>query len=215
MYCMDASDLYKLLFDNKVEVKNVTFFNESVAYAVYEDHKDFVHQLTNANVTIGGFTTSQARLHLYSYFEQLGECVLYFDTDSVVYTTEPGQVSLPTGRYFGELTNELVEGDHIVKFVAAGPKNYAYQTLSGQTVCKIRRFTLNFLNVQCFNLEALLDVVVSDRSREIVVTDPCKIVCYHTKREVFSVSQDKRYKLVYDKRVRAQDGSFRTFPYRF
>ena len=82
-------------------------------------------------------------------------------------------------------------------------------------VCKIRGFTLNFLNAQSLNLEALLDVVVNDPSREIVVTDPCKIVRNHVKREVFSVSQDKRYKLVYDKRVRAQDGSFRTFPYGF
>ena len=186
-----------------------------MAYAVYADRSDFVHQLGNANVTIGGFTTSQAHLHLNSYLKQLGERVLYFDTDSVVYTTEPGQVSLPTGRYFGELTNELVEGDHIVKFVAAGPKNYAYQTLGRQTVCKIRGFTLNFLNAQSLNLEALLDVVVNNPSREIVVTDPCKIVRDHVKREVFSVLQDKRYKLVYNKCVRAQDGSFRTFPYGF
>ena len=213
MYCMDASDLYKLLFDNKVEVKNVTFFNENVAYAVYVDREDFVQHLANANVTIGGFTTSQARLHLYSYLEQLGERVLYFDSDSVVYTTEPGQASLPTGRYFGELTDELVEGDHIVKFVAAGPKNYAYETLSGQTVCKIRGFTLNFLNAHSLNLEALLDVVVNDPLCEIVVTDPNKIV--RSVNEVLTVSQDKRYKLVYDKRVRAQDGSFRTFPYEY
>ena len=213
MYCMDASELYKLLFDDKVEVKNVTFFNDYVAYAVYKEDREFVNQLANANVTIGGFTTSQARLHLYSYLEQLGERVLYFDTDSVVYTTEPGQASLPTGRYFGELTDELVPGDHIVKFVAAGPKNYAYQTLSGQTVCKIRGFTLNYLNAQSLNLEALLDVVTNDPSREIVVTDPSKIVRNHAQREVFTVSQDKRYKLVYDKRVRVQDGTFRTLPY--
>ena len=85
MYCMDTSDLYKLLFGNKVEVKNVTSFNEDVAYAVYTEWEEFVQQLQNANVTIGGFTMSQARLHLYTYLEQLGERVLYFDTDCHLY----------------------------------------------------------------------------------------------------------------------------------
>ena len=43
----------------------------------------------------------------------------------------------------GEFTNELDDGDHITEFVAAGPKNYAYNTFKGKQCCKVRRFTLN------------------------------------------------------------------------
>ena len=109
-YCMDASELYKLLFDDKVEVKNVTFFNEDVAYAVYVDHSEFVNQLANANVTIGGFTTSQARLHLYSYFRELvlfrtlTFASVWFETNFWV-KTSPG-ISLTTDLTFAGITTK-------------------------------------------------------------------------------------------------------------
>ena len=212
---MQAKDLYRILFDDKYEVKNLTFFSDEVAYAVYREKEGFVPQLVNANVVIGEFTLSHARLHLYGCLEQLGRQVIYFDTDSIVQVTRPGQKSFPVGRYFGELTDKLDEGDHIVKSVSAGPKNYSFRTASGKVVCKIRGFTLNFLNAQHLNLESMLDVVVHHPRKEVMVTDPCKIVRDHKEREVLTVSQNKRYKLVCDKRVRARDGSFDTFPYRY
>lgn len=127
-YCFDAADLFKCVFDDKNVVKNVTFFNDEVVYMVYCEKDEFVEELANANVIFGGFTTSQARLHLCSFLEQLGERVLYFDSDSVIYTCQPDEEPLPTGRYFGQLTNELDEGDWVFEFVSAGPKNYAYRT---------------------------------------------------------------------------------------
>ena len=65
------------------------------------------------------------------------------DTDSVIYTKKPTESSIPTGNYLGEFNNELDEGDHITEFVAAGPKNYAYNTFKGKQCCKVRGFTLN------------------------------------------------------------------------
>ena len=60
------------------------------------------------------------------------------DTDSVIYTQKPTESSIPTGNYLGEFTNKLDEGDHIIEFVAAGPKNYAYNTLKEKQCCKVR-----------------------------------------------------------------------------
>ena len=47
------------------------------------------------------------------------------------------------GDYLGELTSELDYDDHITSCVSGRPKNYAYQTKNGKTVCKVREFTLN------------------------------------------------------------------------
>ena len=49
---------------------------------------------------------------VYSYLERLGEQVLYYDTDSVIYKWRDGQTSIPTGDFLGEMTDEL-DGDAI------------------------------------------------------------------------------------------------------
>ena len=38
---------------------------------------------------------------------QLGSRVMYHDTDSVIYSSYPGQWKPPTGKYLGDLANEL------------------------------------------------------------------------------------------------------------
>ena len=57
--------------------------------------------------------------------------------------SQPNEWMPPLGDYLGELTNELDDDDHITTFVSGGPKNYAYQTKNGKSVCKVRGFTLN------------------------------------------------------------------------
>jgi hypothetical protein len=49
------------------------------------------------------------------------------------------------GEYLGDLTDEIdpKDGNYIVEFVSAGPKNYAYKTDKGVTKCTIKGFTLN------------------------------------------------------------------------
>ena len=71
------------------------------------------------------------------------EQVLYFDTDSIIFSRRPDQPMLPTGDYLGEFTSKLKSTDHIVEFTSAGPKNYGYITKEGKVECKVRGFTLN------------------------------------------------------------------------
>ena len=94
----------------------------------YTQGDDFVSTSDKTNVVIAAFTTSQARLKLYSVLERLHMRTLYFDTDSVIFTSRPGEWVPPLVDYLGELTNELDDEDHITTFVSGGPKNYAYQT---------------------------------------------------------------------------------------
>jgi len=62
----------------------------------------------NANVAIVAYVTTQARLKLYEYLRELGECVLYCETNSVIYTQKVGKSQkVKTGDYLGDLADEL------------------------------------------------------------------------------------------------------------
>ena len=91
------------------------------------------------------FTTCWARLKLYreGLCKLKPEQVLYFDTDSIIFSRQPDEPAPPLGDHLGEFTSELKPGDHIVEFAAAGPKNYGYRTKDGKVECKVPGFTLN------------------------------------------------------------------------
>lgn len=57
----------------------------------YEEKKEFVEECPFGNVVLACFTTAHARLHLHETLEKLGERVLYFDTDSIIYQHEQGE----------------------------------------------------------------------------------------------------------------------------
>ena len=58
---------------------------------------------------------------------------MYYDTDSVIYVEDRARGKyLETGKYLGEMTDELTEPNTtekwIEQFCAAGPKSYSYRT---------------------------------------------------------------------------------------
>ena len=167
-------------------------------------------------------STSYARLRLYDALDTLKERVLYFDADSVIYTKKPAESSIPTGNYLGEFTNELDEGDHITEFVAAGPKNYAYETFKENQCCKVRGFTLNARGQKILNFNSMKNLVLDEilneeeeqqqQPRTLTLHNPHKITRCAATKTIKTVSQNKMYKLVFDKRVIDHD-TFRSFPY--
>ena len=91
----------------------------------------------STNIFVAVFTTALARLTLYDVLDRLGHRVLYFDTDSVIYSQTPCDEQLEHGDNPGQLTSEFIEaGDHIT-FHLRSLKNYAYETLTGKTCVKV------------------------------------------------------------------------------
>ena len=76
----------------------------------------------NLNIFVASYTTSRARDRLYEALQLLGERVLYFDTDSVIYLEEPGQRNPLLGDYLGEFTSELETDDYVEAFVSGVPR---------------------------------------------------------------------------------------------
>lgn len=78
-------------------------------------HEDACASSGKINIFIACLTTALARLKLYAELEKLNEQVLYYDTDSVIYSCKEGEVKVPTGVFLGQMTDEL-GGDSITKF---------------------------------------------------------------------------------------------------
>ena len=162
--------------------------------------------------------TTQARLKLYEYLRELGESVLYCDTDSVIYiqnVNEPKRVK--TGDYLGDLTDELEEygaGSYIEEFVSGGPKNYAFSvfcpaTGKRATKCKVKGITLNYENSKVVNFTSLRRMILEDNT-PVHVHNPKKIKRKHG-GVVVSEPERKEYKVVFKKR--RLTNTFDSYPY--
>ena len=156
------ADFYKLLLDDTKVIKNLRVVTPEMVEVSYQNIDDADPVQVNINIFVACFTTCLARLKLHR--EGLSalqpQQVLYFDTDSIIYSHKPGQSSLPLGDYLGDFTSELEAVDNIVEFASAGHKNYAYVTKTGVTECKVRGFSLNVRGQAQLNFNTLKKNVI-------------------------------------------------------
>ena len=186
----------------------------------------------HTNIFNAAYTTAHARLKLYSYIERLGDRLLYFDTDSLIYVSRPGTYDPPLGNFLGDMTDELEKpygaGSYITEFVSGGPKNYAYKVRSARTgavavgECKVKGITLDHNTLQSVHFETMVNMVNhvdSGTGRAWEADDEELIVPVHYAHcirrngpgKVLTKAITKDYRLVYDKRVIRPD--LTTLPY--
>ncbi|XP_061181223.1 uncharacterized protein LOC133189847 [Saccostrea echinata] len=213
-YLTEEEELQQLLQDSTIDIKGIELLEnkeqaESDMMLVnYQEKQEFVEECPFGNVVLACFTTAHARLHLYETLQPLGDRVLYFDTDSIIFQHEEGQFNPTLGNSLGEWTDEL-DGDHIIKFMSGGPKNYAYLTAKGKSMCKVKGLTLNYRASQIVSPETL-EKMLQKEIDEIQVSYPYKI--QRTRQhEVKTIPLEKQYRIVYDKRQLMED--YNTLPY--
>jgi hypothetical protein len=208
----------EILVNPSNEVINTELLSEEKLLISWKARDEVVVGSKKSNVVIASYTTAMARMKLYSYLEQLGTRVLYYDTDSVIYVNRPGDVDVETGDYLGEMTDELQEygeGSYISEFVSGGPKNYAYKVavkgdLSNvKTVCKVRGITLNYNVSKTVNIDVMKGMILN-KDPPVLVHNPSKIVrVKHFK--IASRPESKMYRIVVTKRRLVEN--FDTLPY--
>lgn len=215
----DPAALFQLVELNIASVEHIRVCTPDLLEVVVRKPLD--NQLDNGkrNIFIAAFTTCYARLKLYESLEKLKEQLLYFDTDSVIYSCKPGQPTIELGDYLGDMTNELdSDEDYIEEFVSGGPKNYGYTTNSGKVTCKVRGFTLNVRGSQQLNYEVMKRNVLEEilhpleQRRLTDVNNPHFFTRHPETKRLRVVPRTKQYGLVFDKRV-IDTSNFRTFPY--
>ena len=214
--------LYALVSDPTLDITNLRICTD-VLEVCFQKHEDETVENGRTNIFIACFTTCHARLKLYTYLKQLGEQVLYFDTDSVIYSHVGNQPSLENGDYLGDLTDELDPGQTIVDFTSGGPKNYGYRTTANKTECKVRGFSLqnlrrsaqlNYDILRTNVLDELTDPLPDDSRRDVTVTNPHFFTRDANTKQLRVIPRDKQYGLVFDKRV-VDTTTFKSYPYGF
>ena len=214
----DPHQFRQFLDTDTLDVRHVSVINDDMVEVHYQYQDQDIPVSPNLNIFVAAFTTCWARLKLYDALEQLGERVLYYDTDSVIYLEEPGQPRPDLGNYLGDFTSELADDDFIVEFVSGGPKNYGYQTKKGKIDCKVRGFGLNSEGKTQLNFSVMRQNVLDEiqkplqKPRQTTVNKTYQIVRNPKTYQLHTFHESKLYKLVYDKRVVNPD-TFKTYPY--
>jgi hypothetical protein len=213
----------RILFDESNVVHQVRILSENVLYVSYSKKDAFVDGMIYSNPVLAAFVTAICRLRLYSDLEKLGDRVAYFDTDSIIYVTRPGdEYEPPLGSFLGDMTSEIAEyGDkaYIDLFVSGGPKHYAYRVRKedGSTVekIKIRGFTLSHATANKLNLQTLVEKVadyvyrMNNEKKYTVVNQPR--IARTENRAVVTRQAVKKHQIDYNKRWLLED--FTTNPY--
>ncbi|XP_028405262.1 uncharacterized protein LOC114527769 [Dendronephthya gigantea] len=212
----DPQVYFDYLTSDEINVLNVNFVSDEVIEIHHENNENFTAPNSKTNVVIAAFTTAYARLKLYDVLDQLQERALYYDTDSVIFVSKPGDPEPPTGPYLGELTDEL-KGDYITTFISGGPKNYCYRTNSNKVETKIRGITLNCTARQNVNFEVIRALVYlhakCNVAGRVSVDIPFKITRNTKTKDIETKRMKKDYRIVYDKRVIIDE--YKTLPYGF
>ena len=207
----DVQTFLDYLTSDEINVLDANFVSDEVIEIHYENNENFVTPNSKTNVVIAAFTTAYARLKLYGVLDELQERVLYYDTDSVIFVSKPGEPEPPIGPYLGQLTDELKEG-HITTFISGGPKNYCYRTSSNKVETKIRGITLNCTARQKVNLRELVHLhAVCKVNNTVTVDIPYKITRNTKTKSIETKRTKKDYRIVYNKRVIIDD--YKTLPY--
>jgi hypothetical protein len=213
-YLTEEEELQQKLKDATLQIKGIELLENihhperDMMLINYNEKEEFVEDCPFGNVVLACFTTAHARLHLYETLQPLGERVLYFDTDSIIYQHDEAQFNPTIVNSLGGWTDEL-GGDQIKKYMSGGPKNYAYETRGGQSVCKVKGLTLNYRASQIVS-PATLEKMLKGEEEEVHVHYPHFIQRTH-QHDVRTVPLDKKYQIVYDKRQRVHQ--YNTLPY--
>ena len=213
--CTSPQELYNITEDDTKQVQDIRFCTEDVLEVVFKNKEEAIAPSNKTNVFVAAFTTCHARLKLYSYLERLGQQVLYYDTDSVIYKWKEGLPRIETGDYLGDMKNE-VGGDYIEEFVSGGAKNYGYRTAGGKVECKVRGFTLNVRGMTVLNYDTMKKAILKElkegKRSLLEVNNPSHFKRDAKKKDIGLVEQKKSYRLVFDKRV-IDPESNQSYPY--
>ena len=106
----DPQKFFDYLTSDEIIVTDANLVSNDIMEIQYEYGDNFVEVNPYTNVIIAAFTTAHARLQLYDELDMLGERVLYYDTDSIIYLTQPGQPEPRLGNSESQFRSDLCYG---------------------------------------------------------------------------------------------------------
>lgn len=214
----DWSTMETYMVRDDIELLGVVLHGNYARTLTYKTRTDFISVPAYTNVPIAAFTTTHARCRLYEALASVPSTkILYMDTDSIIFVEPNDKTYLKTGKYLGDLTDEIGEDDAIVEFVSTGPKSYAYHTKKGKHEVKVKGITLNVSTLKQLDFN-VMHAMTNDATK-CLVTQPLQFVINsdHTiQTKVFKEGQGKRFRMTMNKRdlnfIDRTDTCFSTLP---
>ena len=213
----DPQAFHQFLDTDSLDVRHVSIINDQMVEVHYQHQKEDIPVSPNLNIFIACFTTCWARLKLYEALQSLGERVLYYDTDSIIYYTDEGQPNPDLGHYLGDFTSELKRTTTLWNSCRVVPRIMVTPPRRGNVECKVRGFRLNSEGKTQLNYNIMRQNVLDEiqkpllKPRETQVHKTYHIVRNPKNYQLYTFHESKLYKLVYDKRV-VDPLTFRTYP---
>jgi hypothetical protein len=123
-FVYEASKYYSMLAAKGTELHDIYPVNSDCVMVTYSEKEEYNTGNSVANLAVAAFTTSHARLVLLEMMTKLGDRLLYYDTDSVIYVSRPTDTFEPVEGYvLGQWSNEMKnQGEYITRLVSLGPK---------------------------------------------------------------------------------------------
>jgi hypothetical protein len=206
-YVRTPEEFLQIVNDGFNTIKDFHVINDDTLALIYERVSKALPEDPTSSVALAAFTTAYGRLELYKYLHLLGERVLYFDTDSVIFKSNGTETDPPLSSYLGGLTSELDQDSYITQFCSTGPKCYSYITNKGRTDCKIRGFSLNYLNSLKIDFDVMKDMVVNQqiqgnpKLKTVVTVNDRQITRNKYKNIIYNTRLVKKYRACYTKRI--------------
>ena len=204
----DYDSLVKLFGDPEIDICQILSANENILYVTSEYKTEVESGSPTSNVVVAAYTTAQARLLLYNYLEKLEKRVLYYDTDSIIFTsTVDDTYEPPVGPYLGDMTNELEcygLDSYIETFVSGGPKFYGYRVKSSDggfhDVCKVKGIRLNYQNSKKINFNTIVDFIKNRQAPDNSIVLKYKSIARTKLHDVITREDTKTCSVVLKKR---------------
>lgn len=142
--------------NNEITINSIKDLGDSllVTFTELDESKT---SLAKTNVALCAMITSNARCRLYEVLGKLGKRALYADTDSVIFSQEPGEWEPEKSKLMGGWEDEL-DGEKIQALAAVAPKTYAFKTTAKKNDVKAKGMTLNQANYSKINMKAFQDM---------------------------------------------------------
>ena len=197
-----------------VDLKNEVLIDDDTLFVSYIEKEEAQTSLMSTNLALAGFFTGNARLRLYKELYNLGDRVIYCDTDSIIYEYSKTEYNVSESDLLGEW--ELEEGGDLREVNALAPKTYGYKPIDGTEKYKCKGITLNYGNKAHFTYDKLKTLIKGDLNGERhkittysddFIKDTKNGVIY-TKR---NVAKETNYNVEDFKRVFYSDGTSSPF----
>ena len=83
--------LCEMLTVESIRIHDFQVINENILLLQYKLQEEKAFGSTQANIFIAAMTTCHARITLYREIARLGDRCLYFDTNSIIFISRPGE----------------------------------------------------------------------------------------------------------------------------